>query len=232
MCTAFIKKGSDILFGYNLDVDPAVWNFRIVRKPNLFSVGITVGDTEYLTHGVNSLGQFSNLPYMNGPVHENGRAIDGSHRLDILVDRYIKGEYRFGNVMDIVGNSIIVNNPGLSMHSLFGDREGNMLLVEPEFGFRRLSGAFAVATNFPILTKIDASSNPFFGKDRYDTATEILKQSTNDFDVSDGLELLKKVSENNQWGTRLSFVYSKNENAVYYVLDRDFDNVQKWVFTE
>lgn len=230
MCTAFIKKSKDILFAYNLDIDPQAWDYSLVKTNSLFTVAIKVEGITYYTHGVNSLGQFANLPYMNGPVSESVRP-HGSQRLDILVDRYIKGQYRFEDIMEIVSSHIVVNNEGVSMHSLFGDKSGNMLLLEPEFGFKRFEGSYAVATNFPILPKLEDYSNPFFGKRNYDIVEERLKEANDDFDVSDALKLLEKVSQDGQWGTRLSFVYSTNENAVYYVEERNFSNVQKHSFS-
>ena len=32
MCTAIAKKGTDVLYGYNLDIDPAVWSYKLIKK--------------------------------------------------------------------------------------------------------------------------------------------------------------------------------------------------------
>lgn len=29
MCTGFVKKGNDLLFRFNLDIDPNVWDFDV-----------------------------------------------------------------------------------------------------------------------------------------------------------------------------------------------------------
>lgn len=228
MCTAFIKKGNDILYGYNLDVDPAVWNYRVVKRKGLFSIGIKVGSTLYLTHGVNSLGNFGNLPYMNGPVSEKAVRPKGYHRLDLLNDRYIKGTYSYDAVHEIVTTCPVVNIANASMHSLIGDAKGHMLLVEPGFGWKELEGDFAVVTNFPVLTELKDYSNPFFGYERYCKTVQMLSETGSDFGVSDALAVLRLACQGGQWGTRVSFVYSQNENAVYFVMDRDFGNVQRW----
>ena len=68
-------------------------------------------------------------------------------------------------------------------------------------------------------------NNPFYGKDRYDKATQILKESKNSFSVDDALNLLKQCKQEGQWGTKVSFVYSKNNNVVYYCLNGNFNEV-------
>ncbi len=74
MCTSFAFRGKDLLYGYSLDIDPAVWNFSLKKNKNIFTVVITVGKTTYYSHGVNSLGHFANVPYMNGEKKEVKKA--------------------------------------------------------------------------------------------------------------------------------------------------------------
>lgn len=227
MCTAIAKRGKDTLYGYNLDIDPAVWDYKLRKTPELFSVVIKVGSTSYCTHGVNSKGQFANLPYMNG---EEGTLGVGKnrYRLDLLVDRYIKGLLSYGDVLETVQSKTITNLPKCSMHSLFGDKDGHLLLVEPGLGHKEFKEDFAVVSNFPLLVIPGSFDNPFYGKDRYDTATKVLAKSDETFSVSDALSLLESVKQTGQWGTKLSFVYSKNENAVYYCEDGNFDDIHKY----
>ncbi len=225
MCTAIAKKGKDVLYGYNLDIDPAVWNYKLILKKDYFSVGITVGSTTYLTHGVNGNGQFGNLPYMNGeifPVPKGARR----ERIDLLNDRYIRGKYSFEDVERIIRETVVVNAPSTTLHSLIGNRDGEFLLLEPGYGIKQYEEDFAVVSNFPLLTTLPDYSNPFYGKDRYDRALAILQNSTENFSVADALDVLSQVKQEGQWGTRISFVYSRNENAVYYCLDGNFDDIR------
>lgn len=226
MCTLIAKKSKDIIYGYNLDLDPEVWAFKLKKTEDVFSVTIKVGSTVYYTHGVNGNGQFGNLPYMNGDIQSLGLG-KSRYRLDLLTDRYIKGYLDYEEVLQIVKTKQIINIPNSSMHSLFGDRNGNMLFVEPGIGFKEIKENCFVATNFPLLKKLDNYDNPFYGKDRYDKAKSILEKS-DDFSVSDALHLLEEVKQTGQWGTRLSFVYSKNENAVYYCENGCFDKIEKY----
>lgn len=231
MCTGFMKKGEDLLYGFNLDIDPAVWNFSLYKNKEIFTVGIKVGSTLYYTHGVNRHGRFSDLPYMNGEdiPAEKGKKRE---RIDLLTNRYLRGQYSFDDVCKIVRDKAIVNVSGGSMHSLIGDENGRALLVEPGYGFREITGDHAVISNFPILATLSDYDNPFYGKDRYDKAKEILEKSPASFSAMDGMKLLENVKQEGPWGTKVSFVYSRNENAVYYCLDGDFEHIEKHRWNE
>ena len=228
MCTAFIRRGEDVVFGYSLDIDPNLWKYKLVKRNDLFTVAITVGSTTYFTHGVNAAGHFGKLPYMNGEDEGHKGVGRGQYRIDLLVDRYIRSKLGYEDALKIVKSKTILSGPGASFHALLGDREGHMLLIEPSYGYREVEGHYACAANFPLLPLLDDYSNPFYGKDRYDTACEILAAAGKDFSPQDGLALLQKVKQEGQWGTRLSFVYSRNENTVYYCENGDFDSVERW----
>ena len=57
-------------------------------------------------------------------------------------------------------------------------------------------------------------------------ATSVALFVSQDFSVRDGLRLLDAVKQTGRWGTRVSFVYSLNENAVYYATEHDFANIR------
>lgn len=225
MCTAIAKKGNDILYGFNLDIDPAAWNFDIYKTKSIFSVGITVGKTTYYTHGVNRNGHFGNIPYMNGEVFPAPKGMR-RERLDLLVDRYLRGKYSFSDVEEILNTKALTGIPAATLHSLIGDREGNLYIVEPGYGWRTVTENYAVLTNFPVLTALPDYESPFYGKDRYDKAKSVLASCGDDFSVSDALGLLKSVCQGGQWATRVSFVYSVNENTVYYFRNGDDSRIE------
>lgn len=225
MCTAIARKGKDILYGFNLDIDPDMWHFDLYKTKRVFSVGITAGRTTYYTHGVNRDGHFANVPYMNGEVFPVPKGMR-RERLDLLTDRYLRGKYSFADVEEILRTKALTGVPAATLHSLIGDREGNLRIVEPGYGIQTVTESYAVLTNFPVLTALPDYSNPFYGKDRYDRAVSVLRDSGEDFSVSDALSLLKSVCQDGQWGTRVSFVYSVNENAVYYFLNGDDSRIE------
>lgn len=229
MCTAIAFKGNDLLYGFNMDLDPAVWHYSIRKTKSLFAVGITVGKTTYYVHGVNSSGHFGNTPYMNGesfPVPRGARR----ERIDLMNDRYIRGKYSFGDIEKIVRTKALVNIPAATMHSLIGNENGDFLLVEPGYGCKKVEENYAVLSNFPVLTTLSDPDNPFYGKDRYDRAVSVLSKADAAFSAEDALRLLCDVKQGGQWATRVSFVYSRNRNTVYSCLEGDFSRVEAHTF--
>lgn len=229
MCTAIAFKGNDLFFGFNLDIDPAVWQFSVRRSKDYFAVGITAGKTTYLVHGINKNGNFGNVPYMNGediPVPKGLRR----ERIDLMSDRYIRGKYAFADIEEILRTRAVTNIPAATMHSLIGSGAGDLLIVEPGYGSKQVRENYAVLTNFPVLTALPDYGNPFYGKDRYDRAATVLSKAKADFSAEDALRLLDETKQTGQWGTRVSFVWSRNRNTVYYFLDGDSTQIKIHTF--
>lgn len=165
---------------------------------------------------------------------------DGSVPLYYLVDSFIRGKNNLRDVEQYARSKKVVNLPtgsveipDMGMHSLLSDAAGNILVVEPGNGISIPCEKYAVMSNFPVLelpADFTAENFGYYGKDRYDKALSILRNSTDDFSAEDGLALLDAVKQTGKWGTRVSFVYSGNENAVYYTTERDFANVKKHLF--
>lgn len=230
MCTGFVKKGRDVIAGYNLDMGLGVWDYGMYIRKNMFYIGIKVGKTVYKTHGVNKNGNFANLPYMNGTPETALHRGAGYKRIDLLVNDFIAGKTSYNDILRDVRSKTIVNLPSLSMHSLISDASGHMLLVEPGSGYREIADSYAAVSNFPVISLPKNFSLPWYGRERYNTCEEILKNSGEDFSAADGIELLRKCVQTGEWATRVSFVYSRNENAVYYTYNGDFAHVMKHTF--
>lgn len=229
MCTAIAYKGNDLLYGFNLDIDPDMWQYSVHKTKSVFAIGIMVGKTTYYVHGVNSSGHFGNVPYMNGeafPVPRGARR----ERIDLMSDRYIRGKYSFADIEDILRTKAVVNIPAATMHSLVGNEAGDFLIVEPGYGYKKVEERFAVLTNFPTLTELSDYSNPFYGKDRYDKAFSALSEAGDVFSVEDALRLLHETKQEGQWATRVTFVYSRNRNTVFHFLDGDISHVEAHAF--
>ena len=226
MCTAIAYKGKDLIYGFNLDIDPKVWKYDVYRTRNYFSVGITVGSTTYLTHGVTRDGVFANIPYMNGP-RESYPVGTKKHRIDLVVNKILRGKMNLSEVKEILcaDGQAIASPKNLSFHSLFGDASGGFFLVEPGIGWRDIQERYAVITNFPALRAGDYS-NGYYGLDRYEKAKTGLEAASHHFTPWNALDLLHSVSQEGEWATRVTFAYSQNENTVYYYLNNDRDHVQ------
>lgn len=226
MCTAIAFKGNDLLYGFNLDIDLNVWKHDVYMTKKYFSVGITVGSTTYLTHGVTADGVFADIPYMNGPqeIYPVGTK---KHRIDLVVNKILRGKMNLSEVREILGTEgqCIASPKNLSFHSLFGDSNGNFLVVEPGIGYKDLENHYGLITNFPVLQEGDYSQ-VYYGVDRYEKAKAGLEAATNAFNAEEALDLLYSVRQEGEWATRVTFVYSRNNNAVYYYLNNERDNVR------
>ena len=234
MCTGFIKKGKDVIFGFNMDLPDGLWEFKVYPKKDMFYVGIRAKGRIYKTHGVNGRGQFANMPYMNAP--ERGQYQRGKtyRRLDLLVDDYISGKRDYADILNTVRTHRIVNAPDCSMHTLFGDAEGHMLLVEPGFPAEERSGDHAVISNYPILGRPEdlvPEKKGWYGMDRYRTAEELLRQADDSFGLDQGMKVLESVSQSRNAPTRVSFVYSVNTHILRYALERDYTNAKEYQLT-
>lgn len=226
MCTAIVYKGKDLIYGFDLDIDPSVWNYDVYMTKDYFSVGITVGDTTYLTHGVTKDGVFANTPYMNGP-QESYPIGTKKHRIDLIVDKILRGKMNISEVKEILcsDKQCIASPKNLSLHSLLSDCKGNILMVEPGIGYQDIHESYCVVTNFPVMQKGDYS-DVYYGFDRYEKAKRELEKYSNDLNIENTLDLLYSVRQEGKWATRVTFAYSQNENAVYYYLNNNRGNVQ------
>ena len=103
-------------------------------------------------------------------------------------------------------------------------------MIEPGLGFRADAGRFSLVTNYSLLDP--ESTRPFTlpGDDRYERASQQLMEYGDCFSVDDAFSVLRAVRQEGLWATRVSFVYSAEEQAVYYAKDNDFAHIEKYEF--
>ena len=241
MCTGFVRKGKDMIVGFNMDINVGAFNYEVVANKEQFYVGIKndqIGSVK--AHGINHLGNFANQ--LNNMNFKKSPFILGDDVVPLyeIVDDYISGKISYGDILKMVNEKEIVNmpeqainSPCVSMHSLIADREGHIMILEPGNGYGVIQEKYAALSNFAFLESpadLIPESYGYYGKDRYDKAMEILRESNDDFSAEDGLALLNAVKQTGTWATRVSFVYSNNENAVYYIIENNFDHIMKHQF--
>ena len=217
MCTAFVRKGKDVIVGFNMDINLGAVDYNVYVEPNQFYVGVdpsgvkmayselaknyTKGSEPSVIriHGINHNGNFgyclNNMCYTKAPFKSGTNVIS----IDQIVDSYISGTKSLEDVIRIVNEKEV----------------------------------YAVLSNFSMLElpgDLCEENTGYYGKDRYDKAMHILRNSNDDFSVEDGINLLRTVKQEGNWATRVSFVYSNNENAVYYCMERDFDHMIRYRF--
>ena len=257
MCTAFFRKGNDVITGFNFDMNegylsyaPIIEKDRVMvsmRFPQEFvdtlPPGVKMKNCVRLIQGVSSggyaAGQLGNMDFFKLPsaFEENMLTIDQ------LTDDFVTERYSRERLMSELETHDVTNipnapdnpTPPLALHSLFVDPEGNAVFVEPGNGYAVIKEKYFTVTNFSVLEPpLDLNDDKcgYYGVDRYRKSVTRLKNSGDDFSAADGLALLNEVRQTGDWATRFSFVYSLRENAVYYCFDGDFGSVQVHRFDE
>lgn len=105
-----------------------------------------------------------------------------------------------------------------------------VLIIEPGLGYRLEKAQYSLITNYSILSPEITKPYIVSGDDRFERADELLKHCNDSFSVAEAFQILKSVKQEGIWATRVSFVYSVNENRVYYVENNDFEYVTKYQF--
>lgn len=217
MCTRFVYRGSNIITGFNFDIDLSVWTHKIMKEKDRFYIGILRPDGLYHSyHGVNQNGNAGTLLYVHG--NSAGAYLSGGNCMTIadLTEQFIKAQISFDEVLQIVKSKNIVYAPDASMQAMLSDVHGRTLVIEPGIGFREENSKYSLITNYSLLNPESTRDYIVPGDDRYERALQLLENCKNEFSVSDAFALLHAVRQEGAWATRASFVYSVNERTVYY----------------
>lgn len=257
MCTAVVHRGKDFICGMNMDINAEAFRWQVMADADAFCVAMKpVIDTSqskqprlpgYMDfkdilriHGVSAkgifVGQLSNMGAKDAPFEVSPDA----YPLYGLADHLLAGRMNLAEAERIAGTKRLINMPSggidipdVAMHAVIADKDGQVILLEPGTGMARLTGRYAVVSNFPMLvlpTDLDEEHAGYYGLDRYRAANRMLSEADDDFSAEDALRILKAVKQTGHWATRVSFVWSRNEHAVYYVLENDFEHVTRHVF--
>ena len=254
MCTAFVRKGKDIITGFNFDMNIGGMDYcPVIEKDRVFlgmrlspeilemmPAAVRPKNGIRLIQGVSAgghvAGQLMNLNFSKAPaIYEPDMLTN-----DLLTDMFVTDGYSGSQLMKLLEQRQVYNIPGdtgisVALHSLFVAPDGSIVFVEPGNGYAVIREKYFTVTNFSILeSPLDLNEEQFgfYGVDRYRKSLSMLKNSTDDFTVADGLRLLNEVKQTGEWGTRFSFVYSKNENSVYYCTEGQFDCVKVHHFAQ
>ena len=236
MCTRFVYRGNDtgdIITGFNFDIDLAAWDHQVVKEKDRFYIGILRPDgLRHSYHGVHQSGNAGTLLYVHGNPEAAYRNTSGCMTIADLTEQFIQARLTFDDVLRIVKDRKIVYAPDATMQAMLSDRQGRTLIIEPGIGWREDCGKYSLITNYSLLAP--ESTRPYIvpGDDRYERAAQLLDGYGNRFSVSDAFSVLRAVRQEEPWATRVSFVYSSGEQAVYYVQNSCFEQIEKWEFTD
>lgn len=227
MCTSIISNRKKTLVGWNLDI--LDMEYRV--SPSEKGVFIEIYDAAQgwlPLFGANVRGDFVGMPTCwpfdarSNPAGEgqNGMMLD----IDLLLQKKTLQDIR-----KIAETETIYSIPGVTFMSSLSDAQGNVLQIIPGQGHRYFEKPqYQVLTNFSPF-KMDAETHPWMGWDRYQTATKMLEEASEDFDVRDCFAILQAVSQE-ICPTVVSMVFDVTEKVVYWCKNRQWDQIQKKAF--
>ena len=231
MCTRFVYRGDDMITGFNIDIDLSVWKHKVIIEKDRFYIGILRPDRAYHSyHGVNQNGNVGTLLYVHGnpagAYQNSGNCITVAD----LTEQFIKAQISFDDVLEIMKSKRIVYAPDSTMQAMLSDVYGRTLVIEPGIGYREEQGRYSVITNYSLMKPESTKKFIVPGDDRYERALRLLDSYKGEFLLSDAFALLHATRQEGVWATRVSFVYSANEQTVYFIENNRFENIRKYVF--
>ena len=233
MCTRFVYRGDDMIAGFNFEIDLTVWDHKIVKEKDRFYIGILRPDgVRHSYHGVNRNGNVGTLLYVHGNLEGAYQESKNCMTIADLTEQFVQAKISFDDALEIVKERKIVYAPDATMQAMLSDQQGRSLIVEPGIGWREDDGRYSLLTNYSVLAP--ESTMPFLvpGDDRYEKADKLLNSYRKHFTVVDAFSVLQAVRQEGIWATRVSFVYSAKQHAVYYVQSNDFSQIEKYEFPQ
>lgn len=231
MCTRFVYRGDDMITGFNFDIDLTVWDHKIIKEKDRFYIGILRPDgVRHSYHGVNRNGNVGTLLYVHGNPEGAYQNSKNCMTIADLTEQFVQAKISFDDALQIVQERKIVYASDATMQAMLSDRQGRILIVEPGIGWREDDGCYSLITNYSVLAP--ESTSPFVvqGDDRYERAAKQLNTYGKHLTIADAFSVLRAVGQEGIWATRVSFVYSVKEYAVYYVQNNDFSQIEKYEF--
>lgn len=129
-------------------------------------------------------------------------------------------------ILTIVKKERICSIPNVTFMSSLSDCKGNVLQIIPGQGYKYYEKpVYQILTNFSPF-KMNSETHPWMGWDRYNIAKNILENASDDFDVNDCFELLKKVSQQ-VCPTVVSMVLDADQGIVYWCENQKWDTIEK-----
>lgn len=233
MCTSFVSRKNDVLIAMNFDNNGMPFSVS-TNNPKQFVVLVDGGRGKYPSFGVNNSGTFIN----NLCVESNGRGLYKRASKKVTHTSKFSGDILAGTISsneinEYLKNIEIVNGPDFSVHNMIVDKDGNVWVVEPGRGVinsRAHEAPYFIMTNFSLCDFKETGTLVGAGVDRY-TMVQKVMDTTDDLDIEEAFEILRTVKQSEgEWKTDFSMVYSQKENAVYYCLHSDFENILKYQF--
>lgn len=231
MCTRFVYHGQDVITGFNFDIDLSVWKHKVRIEKDRFYIGILRPDGIYHSyHGVNRNGNVGTLLYVQENPDGVYQAGENCITIAALTEQFIQGQLSFDDVLEIAKTKKITYAPDASMQALLSDAQGRVLILEPGIGYRQEQKRYSLITNYSLIKPESTEKFIVPDDDRYERALEFLSRCQSHFSISDAQDLLQVTCQEGKWATRVSFLYSVKEQAVYYTENNNFKEFKKFGF--
>ena len=227
MCTSIVSNRRKTIVGWNLDILDMEYRVR----ESYAGVYIEINDaTEgwLPLFGANRRGDFVGMPTC-WPFDARSNPKEAEPNVIMLDIDLLNQKKTLQEIKGIVESGPVCSVPGVTFMSSLSDKDGNVLHIIPGQGYRYYEKPkYQVLTNFSPF-KMDSETHPWMGWDRYHTAKEMMENASDDFDVKDCFEILKKVSQE-VCPTVVSMVFDVTEMKVYWCENRRWDNIQEQIF--
>lgn len=227
MCTSIVSNRKKTIIGWNLDI--LNMEHRICSYPEGVYIEINDAAEGWMPlFGANNRGDFVGMPTC-WPFDERSNSNGPSENIIMLDIDLLLRKKTLQEILSIVEKSPVSSVPGLTFMGSLSDSEGNVLHIIPGQGYKYYEKPeYTVLTNFSPF-KGRSEEHPWMGYDRYETATQMLKNASDDFDAADCFEILKKTAQT-VCPTVVSMVYDVTDRVVYWCEHRNWSDIKSQKF--
>lgn len=230
MCTSFMFRGNDTLIAMNYDNSGKKLKLAPYRE-DLFMVTQYVYGKVRPLFGIRSDGIMVNQQVVNeceaGKFRIGLKVLHTAAFLKrILTQKKVKKDFS-----KYLATHKIVSPPKYSLHMLIACADKPSYIIEPGRGTIQYPAdkRYIAMSNCPVCDFQKTGTWEGFGVDRQLKVEEVLQKAPDSFGVKDAFKLLEAVHQTEElWTTEFSFVYSYNENKVYYCYDHKFDEIEEY----
>lgn len=229
MCTSFMFRGNDILIGMNYDNHGK--NFKVMDdREDLFLVTLPMTGQDIPLFGIRNDGIMVNQQIVN--ECEAGKFRIGPdiiYTFELLEEVLLK-RVSLKEIEQYMEKYTVLSVPDRSLHVMIASAKEDSYIIEPGRGMVKYPAdkRYIVMSNCPVCDAEKTGKWEGDGVDRQLKAQEVLQKAPDSFGIKDAFELLKLVHQTDElWTTEFSFVYSFNENKVYYCYDHQFDDIKE-----
>jgi hypothetical protein len=235
MCTSFAVYSWRPIYGMNFDFPDVDLKFDIepAARGNVFYLCFFWDGRYRKVAGVNQAGLFAAAQILVAQFEIDPQPAEIAITPYELFARALQSGREIGDVLDFLGSRRLAYTTLRKGHQLYADMRGNTCVVEPGPKSNRvypLSGRNTVLTNnlFERQQVRAAAAMQRLGVDRYQIAHQWIDERSANFNVQDGLELLRRTQlTRGRFTTQCSMVVDPSEAAIYLSLKRDFQHIWK-----